>query len=200
MSVGGVTSGTTYGVLNVGGRAVLSGALTIDLVNNYAPLSGTVYTVIRRNSGSGSFSALNYDVGLGISWLPTYTDTSVSLQVTGIISAPITRSTRTIGKVSITADEFNNLPNGLVQATGNIWLGTHYRLSGWNDKILYPSSGSNPPLTVTGNLLLVTGNLPILNGTSVRRTVTGVFLSIAAASRALTTASRATWGDAVPGK
>ena len=70
IEIGGLTLGSQYDRLAVGGLATLDGTLDVDLINAYSPNDGDVFRVLTFGSRSGDFSTKN----LGQACLLTFTD------------------------------------------------------------------------------------------------------------------------------
>jgi len=58
--LGGITPGTGYGQLQVGGSVALAGNLSVTLTNNFIPPANSLYTVLSAGSRSGSFASFSY--------------------------------------------------------------------------------------------------------------------------------------------
>jgi hypothetical protein len=83
VGVGGLTPGSQFGQLNVGGQAALDGALNVSLLNGDAPPSGDSYRVLTFGSRAGDFAletGLYLGGGQGLS--PTYDSSGLNLAVT----------------------------------------------------------------------------------------------------------------------
>jgi len=78
--LGGATRGTQYSAINVANNLVFGGALTINLLNNFAPSLGTTFDLFQfGGSLSNTFAAitlpvLNFDLGWDTSQLTTTGD------------------------------------------------------------------------------------------------------------------------------
>ena len=57
VGVGGLAAGSQFGQLNVTGQASLHGALSVSLLDSYAPPQGDSYPVLTFGSLTGNFSA-----------------------------------------------------------------------------------------------------------------------------------------------
>ncbi len=79
LAVGGLTVGTEYDQLAIGGTAALDGTLNVSLVSGFAPPSGSTYEILTFAAAGGSFTTLDIDP----SFLPpVYDPTDVTLQAT----------------------------------------------------------------------------------------------------------------------
>ena len=70
------------------------------------------------------------------------------------------RETRSVGVIAITADTFTDLGGGQTQASGDVWLGDHLRLSGAGDSVVFDSQ----TVTGTGTLAFRVEALPLFTG------------------------------------
>ena len=66
IELGGLTPGSGYDVINVGGAANLAGALNVVSHAGYVPAAGTTYNFLNYGSTSGSFGSVNVPTGSGI--------------------------------------------------------------------------------------------------------------------------------------
>jgi hypothetical protein len=64
MEIGGLTAGTQYDQLVVGGSTSLAGTLNTALVNGFVPVSGNTFTLIQSTGPvTGTFTTVNQPVG-----------------------------------------------------------------------------------------------------------------------------------------
>jgi len=70
------------------------------------------------------------------------------------------RTTRAFGAVNVSADTFIDLPDGSVQAFGDVWLGDYYHLSGDTDSLVI----NGEDVTGEGTLELLQEQLPLFSG------------------------------------
>ena len=81
IELGGTTQGTEYDVLNVTGKATLSGTLDVELINGFSPKEGDTFQIINFGTQSGCFETIHLpSLDTGLSW-----DTD-SLCTTGTIT------------------------------------------------------------------------------------------------------------------
>ncbi|MFA6546187.1 MAG: DUF642 domain-containing protein [Limisphaerales bacterium] len=91
--IGGVTAGTQFGQLLVGGTATLNGALDVVMTNSFVPVSGSSFLVVDSTAGSGAFSAFTGGNLGGITLSAGYSGGDVTLAAsTTIASLPPLRS------------------------------------------------------------------------------------------------------------
>lgn len=85
IELGGTAAGTTYDVLQVGGAAVLGGALNVTLVNGFVPSVGNQFILLQAASLGGTAFATTNLPPLGSNrWvLSTVANTAVVLSVAG---------------------------------------------------------------------------------------------------------------------
>jgi hypothetical protein len=88
--IAGTTAGTGYGRLQVSGPVTLNGTLSVELINNFVPVTNDSFTVLIAGTRNGTFASFSYpsnQVTMQLSNSPT----SVIARVTGLvtnISAP----------------------------------------------------------------------------------------------------------------
>ena len=80
LDVGGNTVGTQYDKLAVSGAVTLAGTLGADLINGFLPTLATSFQPLTATAISGTFGALNLNLGNGETFLPTQTTTSLNLE------------------------------------------------------------------------------------------------------------------------
>ncbi len=86
VAIGGTTPGSSFGQLNVSQSASLNGALSVNLINNYAPPQGQSYPILTFASKTGNFSAesglyLGGGEGFSPSFTPSTNPTAFDLVV-----------------------------------------------------------------------------------------------------------------------
>jgi hypothetical protein len=81
-ALGGTTPGTNYGQLRVAGRATLNGALSVDLVNGFAPVLNDSFTVLAAGARTGAFANFFYPSN-DVRMLLSMTGNSVMIRVVG---------------------------------------------------------------------------------------------------------------------
>ena len=105
ITLAGLTPGTGFNNLVVGGAANLGGALVVSVTNGFQPPIGTQFQILSCASRSGVFSALNLPVGLSVN----YSNNGVFLVVSGSVMTPallqssLQRSTGQFGLSFLTA-------------------------------------------------------------------------------------------------
>ena len=82
------------------------------------------------------------------------------------------RETRTVGQITITADDFIGLSGNLTQATGNIWLGAYLEVAGPGANLIFDTA----TITGTGTLGYIAESLPLFSGGFVADGATGLAL------------------------
>lgn len=71
--LGGLTAGTQFGQLQVGGTVTLNGTLSIVLTNGFAPVAANSFLVLSAGTRSGTFTSVTGDdLGGGLLLVPTY--------------------------------------------------------------------------------------------------------------------------------
>jgi hypothetical protein len=75
--IGGAAAGSGFDQLVIAGRATLDGTLNVRLINNFMPMSGNTFLVMRFNSQSGAFASTHIDPSL---MSPMYDPTDVTIQ------------------------------------------------------------------------------------------------------------------------
>src|SRR5205823_1268547 len=84
VDIGGLSPGSQYDRLAVGGAATLAGTLNVSMANGYTPNSGNTFQVITYASRSGAFSTVNgLELGNGLTLYPDYNPTNLTLRVAG---------------------------------------------------------------------------------------------------------------------
>ena len=79
VGIGGTTSGSQFGQLNVTGQASLDGTLGISLIDQFVPQQGESYRILNFGSRASDFAVeLGLYLGEGESFDPTYTTPAVS--------------------------------------------------------------------------------------------------------------------------
>ncbi|KAF0176670.1 MAG: repeat-containing protein [Limisphaerales bacterium] len=87
--LGGLTAGTQFGQLQVGGATAFTGTLNLVLTNSFVPVAGNSFLVVDSGSGSGTFSSLTGDaLGGGLTLVPGYAGGDLTLTATMIASLP----------------------------------------------------------------------------------------------------------------
>jgi hypothetical protein len=76
IELGGLTAGTQYDQLAIGGSATLDGTLQVSLVDGFTPSSGDSFQVMTYGSRSGSFATIN---GNGQSYVANYNSNDLTL-------------------------------------------------------------------------------------------------------------------------
>jgi hypothetical protein len=90
IDIGGYGQGTTYDLLAVTGQATLDGTLNVRLINAFMPNNGDPFQVLKFGSRSGDFATENLDEGNGLTFVPVYDATSLTLvaQTSGSTAVP----------------------------------------------------------------------------------------------------------------
>ena len=88
IELAGLTSGTEYDVLSVGGTADLSGTLNLSLINGFNPLVGNSFDILTADTINGAFDVLNLTLGAGYTWSIDYL-----FDTTGINTVDVVRLT-----------------------------------------------------------------------------------------------------------
>ncbi len=84
-----------------------------------------------------------------------------------------------VGAITITADQFTDLGNGLVHAQGNIKLGDQLALTGDGAEVLFDSD------TLIGRGILSMDSTPLLSGEFRANVATGIAMPVTGASSKL---------------
>jgi len=84
-ALGGTTSGTNYGQLQVAGAVTLNGALSVDLTNGFSPALNDSFTVV-SGAHSGTLASFAYPSN-SVTMQMSNTPNSVLVRVTGVVSA-----------------------------------------------------------------------------------------------------------------
>jgi len=87
--IGGVTVGTQYSQLQVGGTASLAGTLTVTLASGFTPAIGLTFTVLKAGTVTGTFSNSTIAINSSEHFAVSYTSTGVVLTV---VSGAATKS------------------------------------------------------------------------------------------------------------
>jgi hypothetical protein len=82
--IGGLSAGTQFGQLKIGGAATLAGALNVSLAPGYTPSLGDRFPIVTFASRSGTFTPMTgLDLGNGRVFTPDFSNgTSLALVVT----------------------------------------------------------------------------------------------------------------------
>jgi hypothetical protein len=85
IDIGGLTPGTLFDQLNVGGKATLGGTLNLDLINSFTPTLGSTFDIINFASGSTvNFSTVNgMHINANEHFMVVPNTTNVTLDVVG---------------------------------------------------------------------------------------------------------------------
>ena len=68
MEIGGLTAGSQFDQLDIGGVLGLNGLLDVDLINGFNPASGNVFNILDGTT-SGTFNAFSFPaLAPGLSW------------------------------------------------------------------------------------------------------------------------------------
>ncbi len=82
LELGGTTAGTEYDVLTITGSATLAGALTVELIDDFTPSGGDVFTVLNYASLVDNGVSLSLpDLDAGLEWAIDWGATSLTLTV-----------------------------------------------------------------------------------------------------------------------
>lgn len=109
--------------------AIDSGVATCDLGDLDVAAQATVTVTFVAGSGEVDHSAL-------VAAITPDPDPDTNVTSAALVIASAGRSTRTFGAVDVSADTFIDLPDGRVQAFGDVWLGAYYRLAGDTDSVV----------------------------------------------------------------
>jgi hypothetical protein len=78
----GVTPGTTFGQMQVNGRATLDGTLNVLLDGGFTPSAGNSFRILTFQSRSGDFNTENFpDLGGGLFFNPAYDSSGLNLVI-----------------------------------------------------------------------------------------------------------------------
>jgi hypothetical protein len=118
MELGGTTPGTGYDQIHVAGQLAVGGALSLSLINGFAPTVGSAFDLLDWGTLAGTFSSLSLPVlASGQQW-----DSSL-LYTTGVLSvvaAPLLGDFDSNGVVDA-ADYVVWRKNGGTQTEYNTW-------------------------------------------------------------------------------
>ncbi|HEX2473526.1 MAG TPA: hypothetical protein VHK01_02200, partial [Lacipirellulaceae bacterium] len=83
IELGGITPGSQFDMLEIGGAAALNGALDVTLINGFTPMPGNSFEILHADDGIfGVFSDVTLPtLAAGLAWDVVYTNFSVLLQV-----------------------------------------------------------------------------------------------------------------------
>ena len=82
IGIGGTTSGSQFGQLNVTGQASLDGTLGISLIDQFVPQQGESYRILNFGSRASDFAVeLGLYLGEGEGFIPTYDSSGLDLVV-----------------------------------------------------------------------------------------------------------------------
>jgi len=82
IEIGGVTAGTQFDQLQIGGSATLNGTLNVSLINSFVPATGNTFPILTYASRTGDFAAKNgLNLGAGVALNPSIGTTAYSLIV-----------------------------------------------------------------------------------------------------------------------
>ena len=80
IELSGTQAISEYDVLSCSGQLVLGGTLELALLEGFVPPAGSAYVAIKYGTHTGTFSSFEgLDLGGGLEFAPTYTDTAVIL-------------------------------------------------------------------------------------------------------------------------
>ena len=83
--LGGLTAGTQFGQLQVGGTATLNGTLNIVLANSFLPVAANTFLVVSSGTRAGTFATVSGDdLGGGLRLVPTYALGDLTLVATDL--------------------------------------------------------------------------------------------------------------------
>ena len=83
----GINSASNFGSLYLNGNAALTGTISANLQNNYAPAAGASFPVLTYGSESGIFTSLKLPAGLA--WQTNYGATTFTLSVGAALPAQL---------------------------------------------------------------------------------------------------------------
>jgi hypothetical protein len=86
-AIGGTSPGTNYGQLQVAGFVTLNGTLSVNLTNNYIPMTNDSFTVLTAGTRNGTFANFIYPSNQ-VSMLLSNTSTSVIVRATNVLIVP----------------------------------------------------------------------------------------------------------------
>ncbi len=87
--LGGLTAGTQFGQLRVGGTAMLNGTLNL-VTKGFVPVAANSFLVVRSGTRGGAFAAVTGDdLGGGLTLVPTYLLGDLTLVATDLIPAAL---------------------------------------------------------------------------------------------------------------
>jgi hypothetical protein len=113
IEIGGYTAETDYDQVIINGDAVIDGELNVSLINNFEPIFGDEFDIIKFNSGTGHFSEVNGWEAYGV----TYGTDKITLVKATLPDSPITTAPKMIVSVPypksvtvpITVTNFNDV-------------------------------------------------------------------------------------------
>jgi len=83
------TGAAQYDQINVGGDAMLNGAINLSFINGYAPARGDSYQLVSARSNSGNFSSFSPDsVAAGLSVIESYNPADYTVNIQGKVTTP----------------------------------------------------------------------------------------------------------------
>ncbi|MGH3428045.1 MAG: DUF2341 domain-containing protein, partial [Mycobacteriales bacterium] len=95
-TLGGLTAGTGFGQLKVGGGATLAGTLAVNLASGYVPNVGDSFRVLTFGSRTGTFSTMTgFDLGGGLTLVSQFDSTGLNLVVQQATPTPTGTATAT---------------------------------------------------------------------------------------------------------
>jgi hypothetical protein len=86
-SLAGTNAGIDYGQLQAGGPVTLQGALSVDLVGNFLPVTNSTFTVLTAGSRTGSFANFVYPSNL-VTMQLSNSPNSVVVRTIGVLAIP----------------------------------------------------------------------------------------------------------------
>jgi hypothetical protein len=82
LALGGLTPGTQFSQLNIGGAVALAGTLGVSLTNNFTPTNGQSFAIVGYSSHTGQFTSTQFPpLPKELKWQLTYNGNSLLLQV-----------------------------------------------------------------------------------------------------------------------
>ncbi|HET9529318.1 MAG TPA: HYR domain-containing protein, partial [Blastocatellia bacterium] len=167
IEIGGLTAGTQYDRLIVGGIAMLDGTLNLMLINSFSPNVGDTFQVLNYMSLTGSFATINgLNIGGGRSFQPSFNATDLTFAVVGGASSDLsvtkTGSPDPVaagGNITYTIQVSNSGPDAAstVQLDEAVPANTTFQSitapPGWSCST--PAVGGTGAITCTTNLLPV---------------------------------------------